>query len=246
MHLNHVRILSEKFPTREFYPFHLDILQMTERITFSSPVTFFIGENGTGKTTLLKALSRKCNIHIWEYGTRTGLEENPYEQELYRALEVEWVNGPVPGSFFSSETFRDFSKLLDEWARGGAGILEDFGGKSLMNQSHGQSILSFCRGRYRVKGLYFLDEPETALSPKSQMELLKLVAEMSRKGHAQFLISTHSPILLACPGATIYSFDSIPVQAVPYEETEYFRFYREFLNHPDTYLESISKKSSTK
>jgi len=239
MHLERLHILPENFPTREFYPFNLEIFQRTRKIDLASPVTFFVGENGTGKTTLLKALCTRCGIHIWEYGTRTGLADNPYEQDFPRALEVEWRNGPVPGSFFSSETFRDFSKLLDEWARGGAGILDDFGGKSLMNQSHGQSIIAFCRARYRIKGLYFLDEPETALSPASQMELLQLIMETSRKGHAQFIIGTHSPIIMACPGATIYSFDSVPVRPVEYEETEYYRFYRSFMNKREKHLKTI-------
>ena len=106
-----------------------------------------------------------------------------------------------------------------------------------MTQSHGQSLMSLFKARYKIKGLYFLDEPETALSPKSQLELLKLLNEMSHAGHAQFIIATHSPILLACPGAKIYSFDHIPLKQIDYEETEHYQTYKSFMEDRTKYLE---------
>ena len=101
--------------------------------------------------------------------------------------------------------------------------------------------MSFFRNRYRVKGLYFLDEPETALSPKTQLELLELLIKMGRAGHAQFVIATHSPIILACPMARIYSFDRSPVRAVEYEETDHFKIYRSFMADRKKYLDAFSK-----
>jgi predicted ATPase len=89
--------------------------------------------------------------------------------------------------------------------------------------------MSYFRSRYRIPGVYFLDEPETALSPRSQLELLAIIEENSRAGHAQFFIATHSPILLACDGATIYSFDEIPVRTIEYEETDHYKVYKAFL-----------------
>ena len=115
-------------------------------------------------------------------------------------------------------------------------MLEYFGGKSLVQQSHGQSLMSFFKSRFKIKGLYLLDEPETALSPKSQLALLTLLKEMSRAGHAQFIIATHSPILLACPGSVIYSFDHIPIRQIAYEDTEYYRIYKSFMNDRAQYL----------
>jgi predicted ATPase len=208
------------------------VLQKTRSITFSSPVTFFVGENGSGKTTLLEALARRCHIHIWSGIERTRSVINPYEETFFLYMEVEWRDGIVPGSFFSSQIFRNFAQLVDEWEADNPGQIDYFGGKSLIAQSHGQSIMSFFKSRYKIKGLYLLDEPETALSPKSQLELLKLLREMGALGHAQFIIATHSPILLACPGSVIYSFDHTPVKTIQYEDTEYYRIYKTFMENP--------------
>ncbi len=118
--------------------------------------------------------------------------------------------------------------MVDEWAYADSGQLKHFGGKSLTSQSHGQSLLSFFSARYQIKGLYLVDEPETALSPRSQLELLRLLEETAKSGLAQFIIATHSPILMACAGATIFSFDHQPVRVLPYEETGHYQLYRSF------------------
>jgi predicted ATPase len=236
MHLNRVILLTNNYPTLEYYPFKLDIFRETGSVEFSKPVTFFMGENGTGKSTLLEAISHRCGIHIWETSVGPRFESNPYEKRLCDFIQVEWVEDPVPGSFFSGEMFRDFSGLLDVWSVQDPGMLEYFGGKSLLSQSHGQSLMSFFRNRYQIKGLYLLDEPETALSPKSQLSLLSLLDEMAQEGHAQFIIASHSPILLACPGAEILSFDEIPVKQVEYEETEVFQVYHSFMKDRDRFI----------
>jgi len=191
MHLKRAHLHPESFPTQDHYPFNLAIFRQTRSFEFPAPVTFFVGENGTGKSTLLKALVQKCGIQIWGEVERRRFEINPYEEDLYRALDVEWTNGHVPGSFFSSQVFRNFSKILDEWAAATPAILNYFGGKSL------------------------------------------------QAGHAQFVVATHSPILLACPGARIYSFDHIPVQTIDYEETEHYRIYKDFLEDRHRYLDGM-------
>lgn len=236
MHVDKVILFPEKFPERDRYPFNLGLFQGTTDIPLRSQTTFFIGENGTGKSTLLEAIAHRCGIHIWRDVIKTRLEMNPYEEELYRFMTVHWTNGVVPGSFFGSEVFKDFARYLDEWAVADARILDYFGGKSLITQSHGQSLMSLFRARYRIKGLYLMDEPETALSPKSQIELLKVIKEMGEAGHAQFIIATHSPILLACPGACICSFDESSLKEVEYEETDYYRIYKDFLKDRGKYL----------
>ena len=236
IHLKNVSFALENSPLKDVYPFNLPVFRETERLDFSAPVTFFSGENGTGKSTLLAALAEKCRIHIWEGVERTRFERNPYEKMFYKFISVKWTNGSVPGSYFDSEISKNFAAYLDEWAASDPGILEYFGGKSLMTQSHGQSLMSFFKARYRFKGLYLLDEPETALSPGSQLELLQLLKKLGAAGHAQFIIASHSPILLACPGATIYNFDDTSVKKILYRETDHYRVFRDFMADPDRFI----------
>jgi len=238
MHLKALTLHPEKYPTEEHYPFNLPLFRQTERVVFDTPVTLFAGENGTGKSTLLQAVARACNIHIWRDAGRRRYRSNPHEETFHRYISVEWGNGRVPGSFFGSAIFQDFAEILDEWASADPGQLKYFGGESLVTKSHGQSLMAFFRARYRIEGLYCLDEPEAALSPKSQLELLELLGEMSEAGHAQFIIATHSPILLACPGARIYRFDGSPVQTVAYEETSLYQIYANFMADRTQYLKT--------
>jgi predicted ATPase len=237
MHLNRVAFHPETYPTQDLYPFNLPVFHRTAQITFDRPVTMFVGENGTGKSTLLEAIARKAGIHIWQDYGRTRYQLNPYENLFHRCISIGWTAGSVPGSFFGSSVFQDFARILDEWAASDPGQLQYFGGQSLLTQSHGQSIMSFFKARYKVKGLYLMDEPETALSPTTQIGLMKLLGRMGAAGHAQFIIATHSPILLACLGATIYSFDHIPIRRIRYEQTEHYKTYRAFMNDPHSYVD---------
>ena len=238
VHLKQVTLHPEKYPTRDCYPFNLAIFQQPQSISFTSPITIFVGENGTGKSTLLEARTVLCGIHIWRGEERRRVQYNPYETEFHRYLSIKWTAGPVFGSFFGSSIFRHFAQLLDEWAAADPGQLDYFGGKSLMTQSHGQSLMSFFRSRYQVKGLYLLDEPETALSPRSQLAFLELLTQTTRAGHAhaQFIMATHSPLLLACPNALIYSFDDARIRQTTYEETALYKIYKGFMEDRSTYL----------
>ncbi|MBN1381819.1 MAG: AAA family ATPase [Deltaproteobacteria bacterium] len=228
MHLKSVTLQTTKYPSKDFYPFNLAVLQKTKHLAFKTPVTLFVGENGSGKSTLLQAISYACGIHIWQEADRVRFNANYYEDRLCDYLSVEWSDGRILGSFFGSDVFRHFRQLVDEWAAADPGQLDFFGGKSLMTQSHGESLMSFFRSRYRIKGLYLLDEPETALSPGNQLKLLEFMTEVSDGGGAQFIIATHSPIIMACPHALIYDFDQHPVRPVEYEETEHYRIYKKF------------------
>jgi len=228
-HITGVTLQHEKYPTDSHYPFSLPVFRQTKRIVFDSPITLFVGENGTGKSTLLEALAWASGVHIWSRYEGTRYQVNRYEKLLYRYLRPEWSDGTVPGAYFGSEVFQDFRNILDGWAASDPGQLDYFGGKSLVTQSHGQSMMSYFRSRYKIKGLYFLDEPETALSPRSQLELLEILGQNSQAGHAQFIVATHSPILLACRNAKILSFDHTPVREIQYHETDHYRLYKRFL-----------------
>lgn len=236
MFLKSIQIHAAKFPTQDHYPFNLSIIQSSGRVSFPSQVTFFTGENGSGKTTLLESIARHCGIYIWGEHHGRRVYRNQYEKFLFTCLSAEWTNGKVAGSLFSSQVFHRFSEILEEWAVDDPGILDYFGGQSLLTQSHGQSLMSYFRNRFKIPGLYFMDEPETALSPKTQIELLNLIRQMSEAGHAQFIIASHSPILLACPDAVIYSFDGDELEPIPYEETDYYRVTKDFLQNTHDYL----------
>jgi len=229
-HIKSVTLNDEIFPSDSDYPFSLPIFHETKRIQIDSPVTFFVGENGTGKSTLLEAMALASGIHIWRKRGGARYQVNPYEKQLCKYISLEWANGKVPGSYFGSEIFNDFRRMVDNWAASDPGQLQYFGGKSLVTQSHGQSMMSYFRSRYKIKGLYFLDEPETALSPRSQLEFLKNLRENAKEGHAQFIIATHSPILMGFEGARIYNFDHSPLDVIDYQETEHYQIYKSLLS----------------
>ena len=228
MFITKIEIDGLRFPSRRVYPFCVPAIHGTRELVLRGPVVFFVGENGSGKSTLLEAISRRCGVHIWDKPRRHLAHENPFEDKLYRFVRVRWANGRVPGSLFRAETFREFADFLDDVALCDPGRLQYHGGRILNTLSHGEGILSYFGGRFQHQGLYFLDEPEAALSPASQLRFLDLLQRLGSTGQAQFIIATHSPILLSCPGAQIFSFDSSCVQEVGYTETNHYRIYARF------------------
>jgi len=228
VHLLDMRIAHALFPTRDAYPFNLRVVQETATVPLDVPVTFFAGENGSGKSTLLRALAHRCNIHIWENSERTRARHNPHAERLCECIDLRWRSGSVPGSFFAAESFRNFAELFDAWAASDPGLLAYLGGAPLTEKSHGQCNMAFFENRFRVPGLYLLDEPESALSPRRQVELLRIVAEAAGRGDAQFVVATHSPILMSLPGSRILSFDASPVAEIAYRDTDAFRLHEKF------------------
>ena len=197
-----------------------------------------MGENGSGKSTLLEALTRKCGVHIWDKQKRRAGYDNPFADRLVDFIDVTWANGHVPGSLFRAETFQEMVDFLDDAALCDPGRLAYQGGHLLNTLSHGEGMLTYFQGRYHVKGLYFLDEPEAALSPASQIKFLKLLQDLAAEGQAQFVIATHSPILLAYPDAQIFSFDEGHIEEVTYEQTAHYRIYKQFFADRGAYLTS--------
>lgn len=236
MHLVKICIHGDRFPTRQFYPFNIPTISDTQELTLRRPVVFFIGENGSGKSTLLDAIARKCDIPIWDKPRRHLAHNNPFETRLKDYVTTTWTNGGVPGSLFRAETFREFADFIDDVALCDPGRLQYHGGRILNMLSHGEGILTYLSGRFQIKGLYLLDEPEAALSPASQIKLLNLLQRLEAAGHAQFIITTHCPILLAYPGAQIFSFDSPHIEEIAYEDTDHYKLYKQFFTDRSAFL----------
>ncbi|MBN1402169.1 MAG: AAA family ATPase [Anaerolineae bacterium] len=238
MHLVKVTIHSERYPTRRLYPFNVPTLSEPRELAFNRPVVFFVGENGSGKSTLLEAITRKCGIETWNRPKRHLAHANPFETSLAAFISVTWANGGCPGSLFRAETFHEVADFLDDVSLCDPGRLEYQGGRILNTLSHGQALLSYFSGRFAIKGLYMLDEPEAALSPTSQLEFLRLLRTLEAEGQAQFIIATHSPILLAHPGAQIFSFSASHIEEVAYEETAHYQIYKQFFTDRRALLEA--------
>jgi predicted ATPase len=234
-----IEVRTAEFPRDDCYPFDIPALRGCA-LSFTDPVTFFVGENGSGKSTLLEAVARACDIHIWGTSKKHIAHDNPYEASLARFVNVDWIHRRVAGGLFSAETFRDRAEFLDDVSLVDPGQMKYFGGRTITDQSHGQGMMTFFRGRYRIPGLYFLDEPEAALSPATQLELCHLLATLRDQRHAQFVVATHSPILLGLPGAQILSFEQDGVVTRRYEETAHYRLYRDFMADPAAYLRSFA------
>jgi predicted ATPase len=238
MFIKQVKLHNEHYPTQSYYPFNVPILRTTSQLSFRKPVTFFVGENGSGKSTLLEAITKKCGIQIWDKPRRHIAHENPYESHLSDFIGVTWSGSPVPGSLFKAETFHDLADFLDDVAICDPGRLKYHGGHILNTLSHGESMLSYFRGRFNIKGLYFLDEPEGALSPSSQVVFLNLLQQLAATGRVQFIIATHSAILMALPQAQIYSFNGPYIKEVAYEETEHYKLYKQFFTDRKSFIDA--------
>ncbi len=218
---------------RSEHPFNIPSFSQGIDFTLRRKVTFFVGENGSGKSTLLEALAECCGFNP-EGGNRdhhraTFAERSPFAQ----ALRLSWLPKVTEGFFMRAESFYNFATYIDEVSN-----LRAYGGKSLHAQSHGESFLSLFAHRFE-QGIYLLDEPEAALSPQRQLSFLKIIHDLETPGHAQFLVATHSPIILSYPGASIFSLDGDAIVEIAYQETKQFLVTRDFLNSPERYFKHL-------
>lgn len=216
------------------YPYNIPSLRGLDNIKLESNVTFFVGENGSGKSTLLEAIARKCDFNI--IGGKDSLIENPVNEDtLSSILMLSWFPKIKNGFFFRSETLFDFANYIDELANdpmiGRGQAYKSYGGKSLHEQSHGESFISLFTNRFGKEGIYILDEPEAALSPQNQLAFLRIIWQLEKESKAQFIIATHSPILLGYPDAMILTFDQNPIKKIDYESTYHYQVTKDFLNN---------------
>lgn len=208
------------------------------RLMLDSPVTFLVGENGSGKSTLLEAIAVACDFNA-EGGTRNfTFSTRATHSELGEYITVARRRYPRDGFFLRAESFYNVATNIDEMDEDfsyGPKVIESYGGVSLHHQSHGESFLALVQNRFGGNGLYLLDEPEAALSPTRQLTLLGEMHQLAEQD-SQFIVATHSPILMAYPGARIYQLSENGIEPVQYQETEHYQLTRRFLEDPERML----------
>jgi predicted ATPase len=225
------RLNRAAVPSLKEYPFSIPAIRKIKRVQLHPAVTFFIGENGSGKSTLIEALAVANRFNPEGGSLNFDFQTRASHSCLgdYLALEKTPGRRVKEGYFLRAESFFNVATEIEKLGVGG------YGDKSLHEQSHGEAFLALMTNRLYGDGLYIFDEPEAALSPSRQMSMLVLIRGLVQNG-GQFIIATHSPILLAYPDALIYEMSTDGMRAVPYQETENYRVTRDFLNRPDKML----------
>jgi predicted ATPase len=230
-----ITLKRETVPSFQEYPFCIPAIRHLRELRLPGPVTFLLGENGTGKSTLLEAVALASGFNAeggskhFRFSTRASHSALHAHLRLVRTPER-----PRDGYFLRAESFYNVATA----AESEYGVLDAYGGRSLHEQSHGESFMGLVLHRLHAKGLYLFDEPEAALSPTRQLSLLAAMHGLVQGG-SQFLIATHSPILLAYPGATIYLFTEQAVSRVAYTETEHYEVTKSFLENPGRMLREL-------
>jgi predicted ATPase len=243
--VSRLTLQRDKVDSFDRYPFCLPAICSLEQIDFHPKVTFFIGENGSGKSTLLEAIAVSLGFNAeggsknFRFGTRRS------HSELHEFLRIaKGFKRPRDGFFLRAESFFNVAteiENLDSAPSLGPPIISYFGGRSLHEQSHGESFLALMTERFCGQGIYILDEPEAALSPQRQLAVLSRLHDLVLD-NSQFIIATHSPILMAYPDACIFNFSKDGISKIAYEDTEHFQLTRDFLVDPPRMLRVLLER----
>lgn len=232
-YIRYIELARERVPTFSKYPFNLPAIKNLETLAFHPKVTFIIGENGSGKSTILESIAVALGFNA-EGGTKNfNFSSCATHSELNHYIRiVKGIKKPRDGFFLRAESFYNFATNVEE-----LDLNHVYGGRSLHQQSHGQSFFAVFQNKFCGQGVYILDEPEAALSPSRQMSMLTRIHELVTEG-SQFIIATHSPIIMAYPEAIIYQIQE-GFDKVDYEDTEHYQIMRSFLNNTNKMLDIL-------
>jgi predicted ATPase len=239
-YLRRIELLPDRVENWTSYPFCLPLFQSREfELTFDRPITIVVGENGTGKSTLLEALAVFAGYD--EAGGGKGYMPVDHSRALdanggalAKALKASWLPKITSGWFFRAETFYSVARYLDVSAVEVGQVPPNF-----LSHSHGEGFLRFFGERCERQGLYIFDEPESALSPTRQIEFVKILRRMEQSRVCQVIIATHAPMIMAYPGARLLRLNKYGLEDVPLHQIEHYRIMREFFLDPDLFVDSM-------
>lgn len=240
-YLLHMELLRDRIADPERYPFNLPAVRALNVLPFHPQCTFLVGENGSGKSTLIEAIAVASGLNAEGGSVNFTFATRATHSPLGECIRLSKALGrPRDSYFLRAESFYNVATEIERLDQGPGGppIIDGYGGRSLHEQSHGESFFSLFKSRFRDHGLYLLDEPEAALSPTRALEFLVLMHDSIRRG-CQFVIATHSPILMAYPEARIHLLDGQGIRDVAYTDTEHYRVTRRFLSDPRRAIEAL-------
>ena len=236
-----VRLKRDEIPSFDVYPFSLSAVKYLDVLPLHPAVTFLVGENGSGKSTLLEAIAVSCGFNAeggtknFRFGTRTS------HSLLHEYIRIaKGIRRPKDGFFLRAESFFNVATEIERLDSEGMGarVIDSYGGTSLHEQSHGESFMALMMNRFGGSGIYLLDEPEAALSPQRQLAALTRIHALV-KADSQFIIATHSPILMAYPDAFIYACSNGGIARIDYYDTEHYQVMKDFLANPKRMLDVL-------
>ncbi len=229
-----ITLVRERVPSFDAYPFSIPAIRGLDRLDIHPQVTLFIGENGSGKSTLIEAMAVAAGFNAEGGSKNFRFETRRSESELHTALRIaRGARRERDGFFLRAESYFNVATQVDQ-----LGVTEGYGGVSLHEMSHGESFLALANNRLRGEGLYIFDEPEAALSPGRQLSLLQIMWRLVKAG-SQFIVATHSPILMAYPGALIYQLGPNGIETIAYQDTEHYQITRGFLMDRERFFKHL-------